>query len=53
MFTLAILLATAHEQLVDSVQDAAPTIKRWGGRVLIAAGTWFIMLGFFADFFPV
>ena len=51
MFTLAILLATAREELVDSIRDGAPTIKRWGGRVLIAVGAWFIVLGVFADFF--
>ncbi len=57
MFTVAIMLATAREQLVDGIQQGAPTIKRWGGRVLIAVGKWFIALGvfagFFAELFPV
>lgn len=51
MFTLAILLGTGREQLIDSIRDSAPTIKRWGGRVLITVGGWFIALGLFADFF--
>lgn len=53
MFTLATMLATAREKLVDDIQQGAPTIKRWGGRVLIAVGTWFIALGVFAELFPV
>lgn len=57
MFALALLLATAREHVVDSLQQGAPTIKRWGGRVLISVGAWLISLGvfahFFADVFPV
>lgn len=45
------MLATARERLVYAVTSGAPTIKRWGGRVLIAVGTWFIVLGIFAEFF--
>lgn len=51
MFTLALLLASAREQLVDRIQHGAPTVKRWGGRILIIVGAWFITLGIFADFF--
>jgi len=51
MFTLAVLLATARERLVDTIKDGAPTIKGWGGRILIAVGTWFIALGILADYF--
>lgn len=51
MFTLAILLATTRERLVDNIAAGTPTIKRWGGRILIAVGAWFIALGVFADFF--
>ncbi len=57
MFTLALLLATARERLVDTIKGGAPTIKTWGGRILIAVGIWFILLGsfagFFSDIFPV
>lgn len=51
MFTLAVLLATARERLVETIKDGAPTIKGWGGRILIAVGAWFISLGIFADYF--
>lgn len=51
MFTLAVLLATARERLVETIKDGAPTIKGWGGRILIAVGAWFISLGVFADYF--
>ena len=51
MFWLALLLATARERLVESAQHAAPSIKVWGGRVLLGVGVWFIALGIFADFF--
>ncbi|HZA78015.1 MAG TPA: hypothetical protein VE623_16650 [Acidimicrobiales bacterium] len=51
MFTLAVLLATAREGLVDTIKDGAPTIKAWGGRILILVGAWFITLGAFADYF--
>jgi hypothetical protein len=26
-------------------------VKRWGGRILIAVGVWFLVLALFADFF--
>lgn len=26
-------------------------MKRWGGRILLAVGAWFIALGIFAEFF--
>lgn len=51
MFALALLLDSARERLVDSIGTGAPTIKRWGGRILLGIGTWFIALGVFADFF--
>lgn len=51
MFTLALLLASAREQLVDAMKNGAATMKGWGGRVLIGVGAWFILLGVFADFF--
>lgn len=51
MFALAVLLATARERLVERIKEGAPTIKGWGGRVLIVVGAWFIALGVFADYF--
>lgn len=51
MFTLALSLATAQERTVTAMQVGAPTVKRWGGRILVLVGTWFILLATFADFF--
>jgi hypothetical protein len=45
------------QRTVDALKAGAPTVKRWGGRILLAVGVWFIALGvfssFFADVFPV
>lgn len=51
MFSLAVLLATARERLVDTIAEGAPTIKAWGGRILILVGAWFVTLAVFADYF--
>lgn len=51
MFSLAVLLATARERLVDTIAEGAPTIKAWGGRILILVGAWFVTLAVFADHF--
>ncbi len=51
MFTAAFTVSRAQDATVDRFQDAAPTIKRWGGAVLIAVGVWFVTLAVFADFF--
>ncbi len=51
MFTAAFTVSRAQDTTVDRIQNAAPTIKRWGGAVLIAVGVWFITLAVFADFF--
>jgi hypothetical protein len=51
MFTLALALAAAQERAAEAMRAGAPAIKRWGGRVLILVGVWFIILGVFADFF--
>ncbi len=51
MFTLALVLAAAQERTAEAMRTGAPAIKRWGGRILIVLGIWFIMLGVFADSF--
>jgi hypothetical protein len=38
-------------RLVDSMEHGAPTVKRWGGRLLVVVGTWFVALGVFAEIF--
>ena len=51
MFALALALAAAQERTVEAMRAGAPAVKRWGGRVLVLVGAWFIALGVFADFF--
>jgi hypothetical protein len=45
MFTLALLLAAAQERTGEAMRAGAPAIKRWGGRILVLLGVWFILLG--------
>ncbi len=47
----ALTVALAQEHLAKRLEAAGPTMKRWGGWVLIVVGTWFVLLGVFADFF--
>jgi hypothetical protein len=51
MFTLALVLAAAQERTAEAMRTGAPAVKRWGGRILVLVGLWFIILGVFADFF--
>lgn len=57
MFTAAFLVAGAEESTLERIKVQAPTVKRWGGWILIAVGVWFLTLavfaGFFAGIFPV
>lgn len=51
VFISAFAVAGAHESTLERIKVQAPTVKRWGGRVLIALGAWFIALAVFANFF--
>jgi hypothetical protein len=57
MFGLALSLGSAQQRVVTAMEAGAPAVKRWGGRILVLVGTWFIVLaiftGFFARIFPV
>ena len=57
MFALALAIALAQERTVESIETRTPAVKRWGGRILLLVGAWFVALGvfagFFADLFPV
>ncbi|HBY97248.1 MAG: hypothetical protein M5U01_28945 [Ardenticatenaceae bacterium] len=57
MFLLAFAIASAQEGIIAVVRAHVGEVKRWGGRILIAVGIWFIALaafaGFFARLFPV
>ena len=51
VFAAAFGVAHAEETTLDRIKVQAPTVKRWGGRILIAVGVWFLVLAVFADFF--
>lgn len=51
MFGLALLVGAAQQRTVDALKAGAPTVKRWGGRILLTVGIWFIALGVFSGFF--
>src|SRR5215211_2445710 len=40
--------SAAHSR---ALRAGTPTVKRWGGWVLIAVGGWFVILGVWADQF--
>jgi len=47
----ALTVALAQERLAGRLEAAGPTMKRWGGWILVLVGAWFVALGVFADFF--
>lgn len=51
VFFSAFAVAGAQESTHQRIRAQAPTVKNWGGRVLIVLGVWFIALAVFADFF--
>jgi hypothetical protein len=57
LFAASFLIVGARETTMDRVRASAPSIKLWGGYVLIVVGAWFAALGIwaeaFADLFPV
>jgi hypothetical protein len=51
VFAAAATVARAEGSTLDRIEVQAPTVKRWGGRVLIVVGLWFLTLAVFADLF--
>jgi hypothetical protein len=51
MFALAFAFAAAQERTAKALRAGAPAVKRWGGRILVLIGIWFLILGVFADEF--
>jgi len=51
MFTLALIVGAAQDRTVKALKANAPTVKAWGGRIMLFVGVWFIALAIFADFF--
>lgn len=50
-FGVALLVAFAQETVGARIAAGAPTVKRWGGIVLVIVGAWFVALGIFAETF--
>ncbi|MGH2654097.1 MAG: hypothetical protein ACRDHV_07080 [Actinomycetota bacterium] len=50
-FASTLTVALAQEGLAGRLEAAGPTMKRWGGWVLVVVGIWFVALGVFADSF--
>jgi protein-S-isoprenylcysteine O-methyltransferase Ste14 len=50
-FGAAFVIGWAQEGVAERLRASAPTVKRWGGVLLVAVGVWFVLLGIFADAF--
>ncbi len=51
IFALSYTMGTAQEGVAERLRAGAPTVKRWGGYILLTVGIWFVVLGAFATFF--
>lgn len=51
VFAAAFGVAGAHRAALERVQAQAPTVKRWGGYLLVLVGVWLLALAVFVDFF--
>jgi cytochrome c biogenesis protein CcdA len=48
---LSLVIGSAQEHTVRRIQARSADVKRWGGWILVAIGTWFLVLAIWADFF--
>jgi hypothetical protein len=48
---LSLVIGSAQEHTVKRIQASSTQVKRWGGWILVAVGTWFLVLVIWADFF--
>jgi hypothetical protein len=51
IFALSYFVGAAREGVVERLKAGAPSVKRWGGYILVVVGVWFVALGVFAAFF--
>jgi len=51
VFAAAFGVARAQDQTIERIKAQAPRVKKWGGWILVAVGSWFLTLAIFADFF--
>ena len=50
-FGASAAVAVVQEAVASRLTAAAPSMKRWGGIVLVVVGLWFVALGLFAETF--
>lgn len=48
LFVAAFGTAFAQKTTIVRFRTAGPSVKRWGGRILIGVGTWILLLATFA-----
>lgn len=51
IFGTSYAIGTAQEGVVARLRSSTPAVKRWGGYILVAVGTWFLVLSVFAELF--
>jgi hypothetical protein len=49
MFAASIGAAAAQASTLSRFKTSGPSVKRWGGRILIFVGAWFLVLALFAE----
>jgi len=49
MFVTAVGSAFAQASTLNRFKTSGPAVKRWGGRILIIVGAWFLFLAIFVD----
>ncbi len=49
MFLAALGATFAQASTLSRFKTAGPAVKRWGGRILILVGAWFLVLAIFTD----
>ncbi len=48
LFVASIGATVATTSTLNRFKTAGPGVKRWGGRILIVVGVWFLFLAIFA-----
>lgn len=51
IFSLAVAIATAQEELVAALRARSSEVRRWGGWVMLAVGVWVLALAVLAPVF--
>lgn len=51
VFAAAFAVAGAYQATMERIQARAPTVKKWGGYLLLLVGAWLLLLAIFVDFF--